>query len=294
MNQYARENGLLPSRVYQRVYCELFCGLLAEAQAHGVIPMYLLKGGMALELRFGIRARASKDVDVGIISGADDLLAVFERVLVVGFAGFTFRLRDNIRHLENAVTYRLRVQILYAGRAFGTLDVDLNEADHESASDVVTTGVLTGLGLPGPLSVPVLDSHLQIAHKLHGATEPSRPDYENLRYRDVIDVLTFSRDKDLQINFQWLREVVIAEFARRKHHRTWPPIFELPQRWREPIQNEAKANDFPINDADELSREFVAFIAKIEGIDLEDSIRRKDVDRPSIAPNHMPSSELIE
>ncbi len=231
--------------------------------------MYLLKGGMALELRFGIRARASKDVDVGILSGGEDLLAAFDRVLAVGFHDFGFRRRDNLLHMERAATYRLQVQISYRGRTFGTLDVDLNEADHEIASELLTTSVLTELGLPGPLSVPVLDPYLQIAHKLHGATEPSRPDYTNRRHRDLLDVLVFARDDALQIHFARLREVAIEEFARREHNRIWPPLFELPTNWTEPLRQEATSNGFPVTDPEELGREFISFIARIEGIDVK-------------------------
>ena len=264
VNQYARDNELLASRVYQRVYSELFFGLLADAKKCGIIPMYLLKGGMAIELRFGIRARASRDVDIGIISGKNDLIELFDRVLAIGFAGFAFSRRENTRLLTNASTYRVQVQILYAGRPFGTFAVDLNEADHETTSELITTSVLTALGLPGPLSVPVLDAHLQIAHKLHAATEPSRSDYTNQRYRDILDVLIFSRDSELTINFKTLREVAVAEFSRRKHHRVWPPIFELPQLWREPLAYEAQSIGFSNADPDDLAREFIAFIAKID------------------------------
>ncbi|MGB8909740.1 MAG: nucleotidyl transferase AbiEii/AbiGii toxin family protein [Candidatus Cybelea sp.] len=230
--------------------------------------MYLLKGGMALELRFGIRARASRDVDVGILSGGHDLLAAVDRVLAVGFHDFGFRRRDNVLRMERAATYRLEIQITYRGRSFGTLDVDLNEADHETASELLTTSVLTELGLPGPLSVPVLDPYLQIAHKLHGATEPSRPDYTNRRHRDLLDVLVFARDDAAHIDFPRLREIVIEEFSRREHNRVWPPLFELPAAWEEPLRQEASSNGFAVTDPTQLSREFVSFIARIEGVDV--------------------------
>jgi hypothetical protein len=260
---------LAPARIYQRVYSELLFGLLADAKAQGLIPLYLLKGGMALELRFGIRARASKDVDIGIVSGGEELLAVFDRVLAIGFAGFAFRRRDNLLHMERAATYRLELQISYGGRSFGKLDVDLNEADHEIASEQITTSVLTELGLPGPLSVPILDPYFQIAHKLHGATEPSRPDYTNRRHRDLLDVLVFARDESMKLDFPRLRGIVTSEFARREHNRIWPPAFELPALWLEPLRTEALSNAFPVTDPEQLAREFVAFMAQIEGVEVK-------------------------
>jgi hypothetical protein len=272
---YARKNGLAPGRLYQRIYTELFLGLLAEAQARGIIPMYLLKGGMAIELRFGIRARASRDVDVGIVSGGENLTLLFDKVLAVGFAGFEFRRRGESRLLENASTYRIVVEMSYKGRIFGSLSVDLNEADYETASDVVMTGVIAALGLPGPLSVPILDTYLQIAQKLHGATEPSRPDYKNRRYRDLLDVLVFARSNEVNIDFRRLAEVCTAEFSRREHHRVWPPVFSLPPDWREPLEDEARANEFLPTDAHQLAREFIRFIARIEGVDVSEKYEYK-------------------
>jgi hypothetical protein len=269
VGRFARSRGFVPARIYQRVYSELLFGLLADAKAQGLIPLYLLKGGMAMELRFGIRARASKDVDIGIVSGGEELLAVFDRVLALGFAGFAFRRRDNLLHMGRAATYRLEVQIAYGGRPFGTLDVDLNEADQETASEQITTSVLTELGLPGPLSVPILDPYLQIAHKLHGATEPSRPDYANRRHRDLLDVLVFARDESTKLDLPRLRDIVTLEFARREHNRIWPPLFELPVPWLEPLRAEALSNAFPVTDPEQLAREFVAFMAQIEGVKVK-------------------------
>jgi Nucleotidyl transferase AbiEii toxin, Type IV TA system len=162
---YARERGLSVSRLNQRILTEIVFGLLERSKDLGVIPMYLAEGGMALELRFGIRARASGDLDIGIVAGGDVLLETFDRALAVGFHDFTFARRGEPERLDNARTYRLKVKIACRGRPFGTLSIDLNEATHETAVTIEQTGVLTALGLPGPLNVPLLDPYPQIAHK---------------------------------------------------------------------------------------------------------------------------------
>lgn len=269
LTRYAQEHGLNVKRLNQRLFTEVMFGLLERAKANGVIPMYLAKGGMALELRFGIRARASGDLDLGIVTGSGDLLSTFDRVLETGFHDFIFTRRGEPRVLENSQTYRLEVKIAYRGGDFGTLNVDLNEASFETATDVCTTGVLTALGLPGPLHVPLLDPYIQISHKLHGATEPDRDDYTNLRYRDLLDVLVMAGDPSVELDLSRLRATVVKEFSRRKHHRHWPPVFTLPAGWREELSREAVAIGFLTTDSDELGREFVAFIARIEGIKVK-------------------------
>lgn len=231
--------------------------------------MYLAKGGMALELRFGIRARASGDLDIGIVAGGQPLLELFDRVLAVGFHDFTFTRRGEPDILENARTYRVGVKIAYRGRAFGTLNIDLNEASHETAVTIEQTGLLTAIGLPGPLNVPLLDPYLQIAHKLHGATEPNRADYVNRRHRDLLDVLIMRTDKRSSLDLKRLRDVVVKEFARRPHHTRWPPIFSLPAEWRDELVREAQQAGFQYTDPDEMARRFTAFIAEIEGLTVK-------------------------
>ncbi len=224
---------------------------------------------MALELRFGVRARASGDLDLGIVASGGTLLEIFDRVLGVGFHDFTFERRGEPELLENAATYRLKVKIAYRGRPFGTLSIDLNEASHETATTVEQTGVLTALGLPGPLKVPLLEPYLQIAQKLHGATEPDRADYTNRRHRDLLDVLVMTTDERLPLDLRRLRTVAIEEFARRAHHKHWPPIFALPDAWRDPLELDARQIQFQWTDPDELTRHFIALIAEIEGVDVK-------------------------
>lgn len=263
---YARENGLTVKRLNQRVFTEAMFGLLERAQRLGIIPMYLVKGGMALELRFGVRARASGDLDLGIVAGDNILVEIFDRVLAVGFHDFTFERNAEPERLENVATYRLKVRIAYRGRAFGTLSVDLNEASYETATTIQQTGLLTALGLPGPLNVPLLDPYLQMAHKFHGATEPNRTDYVNRRHRDLLDVLVMRSDPQFALDLHHLRSVLIEEFARRPHHTRWPPLFTLPDAWRGELTRDALSIEFGTSDPDELARRFQSFIAEIEGV----------------------------
>jgi hypothetical protein len=87
VDRYAKASGLGIKRVQQRVFTELVVGLLDNAKSKGVIPLYVIKGGMALELRFGIRARASGDLDIAL--SGDDVLAQLDDALAVGFGNFT-------------------------------------------------------------------------------------------------------------------------------------------------------------------------------------------------------------
>lgn len=260
----ARERSISVKRANQRVMTEVVLATLARAKTAGVIDMYLAKGGMALEIRFGIRARASLDLDVGIISSGTELLEAFDRSMNLGFDKFTFERKRDARLLENVATYRLQIQVSYMGRPFGSLPVDLNHASYETAITVEETGFLTALGLPGPHEVALLDPYLQIAHTLHGATEPSRADYRNLRHRDLLDIIVMTSDAAFDIDIPRLRRTIVDEFARRPRHQHWPPVFELPEDWRTELERDAAAIGIEPADADALNRRFLAFIDRIE------------------------------
>ena len=62
----AREQGIDQERLRRWVSFLALCGVLERAMQEGVLGAYYLKGGVAMELRFAQRARATKDLDLGI------------------------------------------------------------------------------------------------------------------------------------------------------------------------------------------------------------------------------------
>jgi len=62
----AREQGIDQERLRRWVSFLALCGVLEKAIQEGILGSYYLKGGAAMELRFAQRARATKDLDLGI------------------------------------------------------------------------------------------------------------------------------------------------------------------------------------------------------------------------------------
>jgi hypothetical protein len=261
ISHLAKKRGESVPRVHHRVCSIIFCGLLESARSEGIIPTYVIKGGMAMELRFGMRARASQDLDIGIMGSLDELIPLFHKVLAVGFDGFSFRVNDELL-LSQVQTYRAAVRIQYLGHAFGKLQVDLNRADFEtSEAEVLDTTLLGDLGLPAPIHVSLLDQSMQIAQKIHGATEASNASYVNRRYRDVIDI--FIALEHGRIDPDRLRVICREEFARRNTH-AWPPRLSRAIDWQEGLRDEARKAGFPNEDPHYLTTRFEAFIQDIE------------------------------
>jgi hypothetical protein len=61
----ARDQGLDQERLRRWVSFLAVCGVLECGTANGLLGGYHLKGGVAMELRFAQRARATKDLEWG-------------------------------------------------------------------------------------------------------------------------------------------------------------------------------------------------------------------------------------
>ncbi len=167
----AREQGLDQERLRHWVSFLALCGVLERALQHGLLGNYYLKGGVALELRFAQRARATKDLDLGMEGARTNRLQTLSEALLLGFDEFTFRVKAQIRDLEQADTVRLPVAIQYRTRSWQTIEVDLGPANvgHVDLIEPRVQG-LVELGLPVTSPVRCLGLADQVAQKLHACT----------------------------------------------------------------------------------------------------------------------------
>lgn len=258
----AEERGTTPARLRRLVGFALLCETLAEAAAKGVIPLFFVKGGVAIELRLGLAARATKDLDIGLCAAPADLLAVFDRALDVGFAGFTLRRRGEARLLDNGV-HSLEVGVHYLGRPWATVDVDLAPASPDAQTDAVDPIALHDLGLARARPVPCLALTEQIAQKIHALTEPTPRGRPNPRARDVLDVLLL--DERLGTDYSAVRDACARVFADRKVHE-WPILrFTFPQEWSPTLVELGGQAAYDTLDVAIIETRFNTFLARLHG-----------------------------
>src|SRR5580765_990997 len=102
-----------------------------------------------MELRFAERARATKDLDLGIDGTRASRLHALSEALSLGFDEFTFRIKAQTRDMEQADTVRVQVAIQYRTRAWQTIEVDLGPANLDRV-DLIEPRVrgLAELGIP--------------------------------------------------------------------------------------------------------------------------------------------------
>jgi hypothetical protein len=172
----------------------IMAGVL-ERSAVGGDPRFIVKGGVALELRLRDRARATKDIDVVLQHTEADLARTLERALTAdAYQGFMFRRKREPLLLDNG-TVNAEFAVSYRGGAWTSITVDIARAEPgESEIEWVRAIPLTEVfGITGPVDLPCLPLRLHIAQKLHGMTLPARPDKRNERFRDLIDLFADGR-----------------------------------------------------------------------------------------------------
>src|SRR5215208_7131999 len=73
VNQYGRTHGIAVARVRRRLSVVSLIGALHRVRGDDG-PRFLVKGGISMELRLGLQARATKDIDVVFRGERDQLV----------------------------------------------------------------------------------------------------------------------------------------------------------------------------------------------------------------------------
>jgi hypothetical protein len=231
---YARELGVAEGRVRAWVAYMIMAGVLDRA-TNADSPLFIVKGGVALELRLRDRARATKDIDIVLRDTTADLADSLEEALTgEPYQGFYFRRKGQPLLLDNGAV-NMEFGVTYKGQPWTSVSVDIaraeaGEADVEWVDAIALTDAL---GVTGPAQLPCLPLRFHIAQKLHGMTLPPRPGKQNERFRDLVDLLLM--DAMITHDYVALRAACELVFRNRNTH-AWPPdLATVPAHWAQPF-----------------------------------------------------------
>ncbi len=257
IQHYAGLTGVAPDRVRRWVSVMVLLGAL-ERVGEEEKPRLLLKGGIAIELRFGTNARATKDVDLVFLGDPEQLEDDLDEALEQDYSQFAFQRRP-INEVPGTSFWRLDVKLAYRGRAWATLKLEVAPPDTKALDPEPVKAIDIGeFGLDGPTMVKCLSTRYQIAQKLHAVTERF-DDGDNERFRDLIDLLLL---REIVDDLPGLRAACLDIFVARGKQ-PWPPKLIVPDSWADPYRALAEEMQFPIIDVGDAGGRVKDFIAEI-------------------------------
>jgi Nucleotidyl transferase AbiEii toxin, Type IV TA system len=224
----SEDTGMGLDRLRRRVLFERIVSRLVRADP----GRWVLKGGMALEVRLGDEARLSRDIDLGLrdqVANAADLRERLVEALTSdpdhdGFV-ITCGLATPLREDGGGyLSWRVPVAASLAGKQFGGVKLDVSPRAHElDVTDrMLMPNSLAFAGIPAT-ECEIVDINRHAAEKFHGMLR-DYGDRENTRLRDFVDLVILIEHGLLDVS-------VLAASVRR----VWmerdgiEPLTEFPQ-----------------------------------------------------------------
>jgi hypothetical protein len=214
----------------------VFERILARLEA-GDPGKWVLKGGMALEVRWSDRARTTRDMDLAILEQIDDDAVLRDRLMTLLATdpdSDSFRFEVGVATEITADEagrrgWRVHVRALLAGNTFASVRVDVVARPEEIAA-------VERIRLPATFAfaeiegreIGVVAPSQHFAEKLHALTR----DYgerESTRVRDLVDVAMLIEDG---LDPAAARSAAEHVFAERATHDPPEDLAEPPEDWR--------------------------------------------------------------
>jgi hypothetical protein len=261
VGRYARHYQLPQARIRNWISFMILAGALERVQDESGGRAFVVKGGVALELRLRLRARATRDFDASFREQFGEMLEVLDTALREPYGDFRLARKGTIRPLGGKAK-RIEIQVQYRDRPWATVQMEVSAGDGRliEAERVPATD-LSELGLDGPEFIHCLSTRFQIAQKIHAVTAPAREGRQNERYRDLVDLWLL---RALAPDLAAVREACEAVFQGRGMH-PWPPELHVPDHWVAPFARLAGDVGLPVRDVHAAAEALREYIAEIQG-----------------------------
>ena len=224
-NQALRE-GIPVLRFQQRIAFERFLVRLSTTD------QWVLKGGFALQFRYGLLGRPTVDVDLRASLPIDQAVALLRRDIATTTVAdhFDFVFGPAAQALMDAPDGALRIKVTarLAGSEFASFHLDISAGDVLVERPTVLRGsdYLLFAGIP-PIAFPVYPVVQHLAEKLHAYTLPR--DQENTRVKDLLDMILLATVECVAADA--LAAALIATFQTRATHPIPNQLPEPPGSW---------------------------------------------------------------
>lgn len=214
-------------RLRKMVAFDRFLARLLHAQPDA----WILKGGLALQLRLGARARTTKDIDVLAFAKPEEITLTLRKAGTLDLGDwFSFVVAEPVRDaMLGQGGIRHTIQGLLDGRTFESFHIDVGVGDPMvDAAEYLSTPALLDFAEIDPTRVPCYPITQQIAEKLHAYTRP-RKSGESSRVKDFVDILLMAELGT--ISGERLLQALQATFSAQETHALPTSVPQPPSKW---------------------------------------------------------------
>lgn len=260
VGRYSKHYGIAVGRVRRSLSFCVLGAVLERVRTYDNNPAFIIKGGVAIEWRLR-QSRATKDFDAVFKKRLSELVDALDEAFADPYEGFTLRRDGEPEDIGKALRVPIKVQ--FHGKSWGTVPLEVSAPEGTSTPhEAVRPPDLADFGLVGPAALPCMSIRHQFAQKLHAMTEPPEEGKDNLRFRDLSDLLQLGDQVPVDAE---LRAECIQIFGLRNTH-AWPPNVTVYDSWVEPYKVIAKDAGVAVTDAHHAAADLREYIASIEAL----------------------------
>ncbi len=263
LGEASTQTGVAAGRLRRWLGFMIVAGMLDAARhAEDGEPLFLVKGGVAMELRIDTGARATKDLDTAFREGLDVITAYLDPALRAGYGEFT-AVRTELVPVKDTGALRCDIKLAYRTKPVITVQMEVAgvEGGMGGEIDLVPAKPLDHVGLTGPVVVPCVAVRWQIAQKLHACTEVLT-DRQNDRFRDLLDLQLLA---GLVGDNGWRTvHAACTEVFAGRAKQAWPPDITVYESWGPGYRALAVDTGFTIVDVTEAADRIRQLVARID------------------------------
>jgi len=263
VGRYSKHYQVPQGRIRNWISFMVLASALERVRNESGATAFVVKGGVALELRLRLRARATKDFDAVFRDQFGEMSQILDLALGQPYGDFHFARRGEIRELGGKAK-RIEVRVQYRGKSWATVQLEVSAAaGREIEAERIAATDLSELGLDGPEFIHCLSVRYQIAQKIHAVTTPAWENRPNHRYRDLVDLWLL---RHIGVDAGEVRVACEDVFRAREMH-PWPPELHIPAHWATPFARLAGEVGLPTTDVEAAAsslRDWIAVIAASE------------------------------
>lgn len=209
--------------------------MLSRATKADGSSLFVLKGGTAMLMRFGVDARATKDFDAAYRGDYKEIAQSLETAFGKPLWNFNAEFKEMDPHEGDRlhhVVYRFEIAMKYFEKPFITIKMEITEQRDACGEKINAVLDLSSVRLPLPTDLELLEIRRQIAEKWHACTEADIDDIPNPRVRDIYDLLLLLRAVGIYSSMSDVLVTCQEVFLERDIHE-WPTKITVREGWRE-------------------------------------------------------------